>query len=96
MSNKGLNKQFKDMVAKVCEDEGCRVYEIVRRGTHFAINYLMSSGRTRFYVFSGTPSDKRSYLNTKCGLRRDIREQKGLDMMKSSEDLQVAQDMERT
>ena len=90
MSKFGLNREFKELVGSVLESEGVTIYDFSKRGSHFAVAYMLPSGRTRFYVFAGTPSDKRAYNNTKCGVRRVVRKDLAEDKAVS---LRVLQDM---
>jgi hypothetical protein len=38
---------------------------------------LRWEGRTKSFAFAGSPSDRRSFVNTRCALNRVVRELKG-------------------
>lgn len=65
---------FDQMFAEVFAAHGIGAFSYGRKKNHPCVEFKLPDGRPRFFVYSGTPSDKRVVQNHKRDLRRDLRE----------------------
>lgn len=89
MSKSLVHRDVRAVIDKVMADEGIDFFHFEKRGNnHLSAVYTLPSGRERFYIFAATPSDRRSILNLKAGLRRIIKREK-------QEDIDIVRDLEK-